>query len=85
MIVVDPPRKGLEQAVMDTMLKKHLGLKPEEGLEVYRRLIDRVREVDGNYCCIVHNQNLNELDGWAGWKEVYEKMVEYAGNKQITT
>lgn len=71
--------------VMDTTLKKYLQLTPEEGLERYKKIIDRVREVDGTFCCIVHNQNLNELDGWAGWRESYEKMVEYAGNKQITT
>lgn len=71
--------------VMDTTLKKYLRLTPEEGLAEYRKIIDRVRMVDGNFCCIVHNQNLNELDGWAGWKETYEKMVEYAGNKQVTT
>lgn len=66
--------------VMDTTLKKYLKLTPEEGLAEYQRLIDRVREVDGTFCCIVHNQNLMELEDWAGWKETYEKMVEYAGN-----
>ena len=65
--------------VMDTTLKKYLRLTPEEGLKEYKRIIDRVREVDGTYCCIVHNQNLNEMDGWAGWREAYEQMVEYAG------
>lgn len=65
--------------VMDTTLKKYLKMTPEEGLKEYKKIIDRVREVDGTYCCIVHNQNLNELDGWAGWRETYEQMVEYAG------
>lgn len=64
--------------VMDTTLKKYLHMTPEEGLAEYRRIIDRVREVDGTFCCIVHNQNLNDLDGWAGWRETYEQMVEYA-------
>lgn len=67
--------------VMDTTLKKYLKLTPKEGLKEYKRLIDRVREVDGTFCCIIHNQNLNELDGWAGWREVYEEMIEYAGIK----
>ena len=65
--------------VMDTTLKKYMKLTPEQGLEEYKNLIDRVRSVNGIFCCIVHNQNLMELEGWAGWKETYEKMVEYAG------
>lgn len=72
-------------SVMDTTLKKYLKLSPEEGLEEYKRIIDRVRKVNGIFSCIVHNQNLMELEGWAGWKETYEKMVEYAGNKDLTT
>ena len=54
-------------------------------VETYKKMIDLVRTVDGTFCCIIHNQNLNDLDGWAGWRETYEKMVEYAGNKQVTT
>lgn len=66
-------------SVMDTTLKKYLRLSPEEGLKEYKKIIDNVREVDGTYCCIIHNQNLNDLDGWAGWRKTYEQMVEYAG------
>ena len=64
--------------VMDTTLKKYLNLSPEEGLEQYKRLIDSIRAVDGTYTCIIHNQNLTDLYGWAGWREVYEQMADYA-------
>ncbi len=63
---------------MDTTLKKYLRMTPKEGLQAYKKIIDRVREIDGTFCCITHNQNLCELDGWAGWRETYEQMVEYA-------
>ena len=53
-------------------------LSPEEGLEQYKRLIDNIRAVGGTFCCIIHNQNLTEYYGWAGWREVYEKMIDYA-------
>ena len=72
-------------SVMDTTLKKYLGLSPQEGLEEYKRIIDRVRAVDGTFCCIVHNQNLCDLDGWNGWRDTYEKMIEYAGIKTFAT
>ena len=64
--------------VMDTTLKKYLGMTPGEGLEQYKRLIDSVRAVEGTFCCVIHNQNLTELFGWAGWQEVFEQMVDYA-------
>ena len=65
-------------SVMDTSLQKYMRLNPEEGLERYKRLIDSIRAVGGTYCCIVHNQNLTDLYGWAGWREVYEQMINYA-------
>jgi hypothetical protein len=64
--------------VMDTTLQKYLKLTPDEAVEAYRRLIADVRAVGGNYCCIVHNQNLGELFGWKGWRAVYEQMLEMA-------
>lgn len=64
--------------VMDTTLKKYMALTPEEGLAKYKELIDSVRAVGGTYCCIIHNQNLTDLYGWKGWREVYEQMLEYA-------
>ena len=64
--------------VMDTTLKKYMALTPQEGIEKYKELIDSVRAVGGTCCCIIHNQNLTDLYGWNGWREVYEQMLEYA-------
>ena len=66
--------------VMDTTLQRHLGLTPEEGIERYKTLIDNIKKVNGTYCCVIHNQNLCNRFGWEGWREVYEQMLEYAGN-----
>lgn len=65
-------------SVMDITLQKYMKLTPEEGFEQYKQLIDSIRAVDGTFCCIIHNQNLTDLYGWAGWREVYEQMIEYA-------
>lgn len=64
--------------VMDTTLQKYLKLTPEEGVERYKKLIDSIRQVDGTYCCIVHNQNLCERYGWEGWRSAYEQMLDLA-------
>lgn len=64
--------------VMDTTLQKYLKMTPEQAVEAYRSLIGDIKAVGGNYCCIVHNQNLGELFGWKGWREVYEQMLDLA-------
>ena len=64
--------------VMDTTLQKYLHLTPEEGVERYRTLVDKVRHVGGTFCCIIHNQNLCERYGWEGWRNVYERMLDIA-------
>lgn len=63
---------------MDTAMKKYMHLSPEEGVECYKQLIESVRKVDGTFCCIIHNQNLCDLDGWGGWRHTYEAMLEMA-------
>lgn len=63
---------------MDTAMQKYMRLTPDEAIETHKRLIDNVRAVGGDYCCIVHNQNLCDLFGWQGWRGVYEQMLELA-------
>lgn len=64
--------------VMDTTLKRYLGLTPDEAVEHYRKLTEKLRCVGGTFCCIVHNQNLAERYGWEGWRKVYEQMLNLA-------
>lgn len=64
--------------VMDTTLGRYLLLQPAEGVALFRRLNEAVRDVNGMFCCIFHNQNLSESEGWQGWREAYEQMVALA-------
>lgn len=64
--------------VMDTTLQKYMKQKPDEAVEEYRKLIEAVRNVGGTFCCIVHNQNLCDIKEWKGWRETYEKMLNFA-------
>ncbi len=63
---------------MDTAMNTHMGLSPEQAVETYKDLTDKVRQVGGDFCCVIHNQNLCELFGWQGWRNVYEQMLELA-------
>ena len=64
--------------MMDTTLHKYMKLTPEEALEKSRALVQSVRDVGGDFCCVVHNQNLCELFGWQGWRKAYEEMLDIA-------
>lgn len=64
--------------VMDTTMQRYLGLSPDEAIAQYAKLIESIRAVGGTFCCIVHNQNLSDLDEWSGWRHVYEQMLEIA-------
>lgn len=64
---------------MDVTLKKYLGLSAQEALSKLRLLIQATREVDGTFCTIWHNSSFSKIDGWAEWKQVYEALVEEAG------
>lgn len=66
---------------MDTTFHTHMGVSPEEAVEQYHTLIDRVWEVNGTFSCIFHNQNLCEDFGWEGWRAVYEEVLRYASSK----
>ncbi len=69
--------------VMDVTLKQYLALSPEVGLEKISNLIDRIEEVGGTYCTLWHNSSFSHLEGWQGWKKMYENMLAYAYQKSL--
>ncbi len=62
-------------AVMDKTLKQNLKLSVEESLQYILRLRDVVKEVDGTFITLFHNEHFAEDFGWKGWKEMYERML----------
>lgn len=62
--------------VMDVTLKNYLSLSTEEAKKTIERLMLEVKNVGGAFISIWHNETLNERDGWAGYKEVFEYMNE---------
>ncbi len=62
-------------AVMDKTLKQNLKLNAEESLQYILRLRNVVKEVDGTFITLFHNEHFTENFGWKGWKEMYERML----------
>jgi hypothetical protein len=64
-------------AIMEGTLKYYMGIGPENASAHYRRLIDEVKMVNGDFISLWHNDSLNDSKQWKGWKNVFEEMIEY--------
>ncbi|MBR5253961.1 MAG: polysaccharide deacetylase family protein [Bacteroidales bacterium] len=70
-------------AYMDVALKNGLKLSPQQALEEIKQLNDEVKNVGGEMISIWHNESLSNKREWFGWREVYEKVIEYSYNEKI--
>ncbi|MBQ9473474.1 MAG: polysaccharide deacetylase family protein [Bacteroidales bacterium] len=73
----ETPLKVYPFAVMDATLCRHHGMTPDEAVEAFRKLIDEVKAVEGVFISIWHNESLSDRREWAGWRPVYEAMLQY--------
>ena len=67
-------------AMMDVTLQQYAGLAVHEATEQVKRLIGKVRSVQGIFTSLWHNESLSEQSEWKGWRNVFESMVE-EGNR----
>jgi len=65
-------------AAMEGSLRDYNQLNARQALEEYQAIIDEVKLVGGTYISIWHNESLSNEKRWFAWRDVYEKMVEYA-------
>ena len=65
-------------AVMDGTLKDYMKLSNQDSLQLIKELIDEVKNVNGTFISLWHNESLCECDKWLGWRSLYSQMVEYA-------
>jgi hypothetical protein len=63
---------------MDVSLKDYLGLSPNKAKESIQQIIEQCKRVGGTFIPLWHNSSFSELDGWEGWKEVFEYLLENA-------
>jgi hypothetical protein len=64
--------------LMDVSLKDYLGLSPNKAKESIQQIIEQCKRVGGTFIPLWHNSSFSELDGWEGWKEVFEYLLENA-------
>lgn len=65
--------------VMDVTIAEtqYMGLKPQEGSDYVKELINKVIDVNGVFSLLWHNSNLDENSMWKDWLKVYEEIIEY--------
>lgn len=68
-------------AVMDGTLKDYMNLSPQQSEDNLKALIDRTKAVNGEFISLWHNHSLSDQGEWAGWRRVYEALLEEAAKK----
>lgn len=63
-------------AYMDGTLNEYMHLHSEEAIQKVQQLKDEVKKVNGTFMGIWHNETLNDLDRWKGWRQVYESAIK---------
>ena len=61
--------------VMDVTLKDYQLLKPEEAWQLIEKLMIEVKEVNGTFISIWHNESLAKADSGLDWRQVFEQTL----------
>jgi hypothetical protein len=71
--------------IMDGSLQgtDYQNLPPDAAFEEMVKTCDTVKKYRGVFTLLWHNSSLDTLGAWKGWKDAYEKFVEYAGGQNV--
>jgi hypothetical protein len=63
-------------AVMDGTLKDYMKMSDDNAISYIRPLIKQVKDVNGTFISLWHNESFSNAKTWKGWQKVYEEMVK---------
>jgi hypothetical protein len=66
--------------VMDVTLNEYMKLNPDKAIDKIRELVFKVKNVNGTFVSLWHNESLSETGLWKGWRRVYEEMLKIIHN-----
>ncbi|MCF6167556.1 polysaccharide deacetylase family protein [Lutibacter sp.] len=72
---IQTPLKIYPFAIMDVTLKEYMKLSNEESFNKIIKLKEEVKNVNGTFITLFHNETLSENEYWKGWKTIYKKVV----------
>ena len=65
-------------AIMDGTLRDYLKTDVENAKKLISQIIREVKEVDGHFISLWHNESLSDEGKWQGWLDVYEHLLKEA-------
>lgn len=60
--------------IMDGTLLHYLQLSPENAFLEIEKIMREIKDVGGTFVSIWHNETVNDLGEWKGYREIFEKM-----------
>ena len=72
---IQTPLKLFPFAFMDYTLNVYMELSLEQSLAKILELKEAVKNVNGVFVSLMHNETLSETENWIGWKNIYKKML----------
>ena len=67
-------------ALMDGTMRDYLDLDVYESYEKAKKLVDEVKNVNGTFILLWHNETLSGEKRWEGWITLYRKILDYILN-----
>ncbi len=61
---------------MDVTLKNYLKMDPEQAWLQIEKLMLEVKNVNGTFVSLWHNESLKDSGQWLGWRKVFEQILE---------
>lgn len=62
--------------VMDGTIKEYEKIEATEALKYLAKIITNVKDVNGLFVSLWHNESLSNCNEWQGWRFVYEEMLK---------
>ncbi len=61
--------------IMDTTLNRSLQLSENEAISNIENIANKIKEVNGTFISLWHNESLSNHGNWKGWGSVYKEML----------
>ena len=65
-------------AIMDGTLRDYMKVDASEAMNHIRPLIDEVKNTNGTFISLWHNESLSDEGRWKGWVDIYRDLIHYA-------